>query len=133
METNASVLAPIVETTAASPTTTPPIATLPPSVVVSTTATIYSPPVPMLLAYAKPFPDISRIEVFSDQNFKRWQERIFSILDMHGVAWLLSIENTLANIEAWTHTSKVSRHTILTTLSNELFDVYYAYKEAKVI
>ena len=31
------------------------------------------------------------------------------------------------------YTNKVYQHTILTTLSNELFDVYYAYKEAKVI
>ena len=37
------------------------------------------------------------------------------------------------NIEAWAHVNKVCRHTILTTLSNELFGVYYTYKEAKVI
>ena len=52
---------------------------------------------------------------------------------MHGVAWLLSTENTLPNSEAWTYVNKVCRHTILTTLSNKLFDVYCAYKEAKVI
>ena len=52
---------------------------------------------------------------------------------MHGVAWLLSIENTLPNSRTWTHADKVYRHIILTTLSNELFDVYCAYKEAKVI
>ena len=52
---------------------------------------------------------------------------------MHGVAWLLSTENMFPNIEAWTHTNKVCQHTILTTLSNELFDVYCAYKEAKGI
>ena len=52
---------------------------------------------------------------------------------MHGVAWLLSTENTLPNSEAWTHVNMVCRHTILTILSNELFDVYCAYKEEKVI
>ena len=52
---------------------------------------------------------------------------------MHEVACLLSTKNTLANTEAWTHANKVYRHTILTTLSNELFDVYCTYKEAKVI
>ena len=52
---------------------------------------------------------------------------------MHGLAWLLSTKNTLSNIEAWTQGNKVCRHTILTTSSNELFDVYCAYKEAKVI
>ena len=52
---------------------------------------------------------------------------------MHGVACLLSTEKTLPNTEAWTQANKVCRHTILTTLSNELFDVYYANKEAKFI
>ena len=52
---------------------------------------------------------------------------------MHGVAWFLSIENMLPNSKAWTYANKVCRHTILTTLSNELFDVYCVYKEAKVI
>ena len=52
---------------------------------------------------------------------------------MHGVAWLLTTENALPNSKPWTFANKVCRHTILTTLSNELFDVYCAYKEAKVI
>ena len=39
--------------------------------------------VPMLLAYAKPFLDISRIEVCSRQNFRRWLEHRYSTLDMH--------------------------------------------------
>ena len=34
---------------------------------------------------------------------------------------------------ACAHTNKVCQRTILTTLSYELFDVYCAYKEAKVI
>ena len=37
------------------------------------------------------------------------------------------------NTKTWAHVNKVCRRTILTTLSNKLFDVYYAYKEAKVI
>ena len=52
---------------------------------------------------------------------------------MHGMAWLLSTEKTLPNSEAWTHVNKVCQHTILTILSNELFDAYCAYKESKVI
>ena len=87
----------------------------------------------MLPAYAKPFLDIFRIEVLFGQNFKCWQERIYSTLDIYGVAWLLFTKNTLPNSKAWTHENKVCRHTILTTLSNELFNVYCAYKEAKVI
>ena len=106
-KTNASVPALATGTTTAPPTTDSPIATLPPSIAVLATATVSTPVVSVLLAYAKPFPDISKIEVFSGQNFKRWQERIYSTLDIHGVAWLLSIKNTLANIEAWTHANKV--------------------------
>ena len=52
---------------------------------------------------------------------------------MHGVIGILFTKNTLPNSEAGTHTNKVCQHTILTTLSNELFDVYCVYKEAKVI
>ena len=42
-------------------------------------------------------------------------------------------ENMHVNTEAWTHANKVCRHTILTILSNELFDVCCAYKEVNVI
>ncbi|PHU17860.1 hypothetical protein BC332_13555 [Capsicum chinense] len=46
--------------------------------------------VPVVLSYAKPFPDVSNIEIFASENFKRWQERIFLLLDVHGVAYALS-------------------------------------------
>ena len=36
------------------------------------------------------FPDTSRIETFGGQNFKRWQERVFSILDLHGMVFALT-------------------------------------------
>ena len=128
METNASAASPAASTDTAAvlPTTS-----LPASVATPPITTI--PPVPTLPAYAKPFLDISRIEVFSGQNYKRWQERIYSILDMNGLALLLTTEHALPNSKAWTYANKVCRHTILTMLSNELFDVYCAYKEAKVI
>jgi hypothetical protein len=40
--------------------------------------------------YAKPFPDVSKIEVFAGQNFRRWQERVSPTLDLHGVASALT-------------------------------------------
>ena len=105
MDTNFTVPAPVVGASAATPPITAPfVATLQPSVVVLAIAT--TPPVPMIPIYAKPFPKISNIE---------------------------ANKNTLPNSETWTHANKVCRHTILTALSNEFFDVYYAYKEAKVI
>ena len=85
------------------------------------------------LHYAKPLPDVSKIEVFEGKNFKRWQERVYSILDMHSMAWALTDVKTDANSETWTQANKVCRHTILSTLGNDLFDVYCAYKEAKAI
>jgi len=33
--------------------------------------------------------------------------------------------------EDWTYENKVCRHTLLSALSNDLFDVYCSYKEAK--
>ena len=71
--------------------------------------------------------------MFDGQFFKRWQERVFSLLDIHDVAWALSEEKIDTNSDAWTHANKVCRHTILSTLSNDLFDVYCSYKEAKEI
>ena len=114
METNAPAASPAAsaDTDAVLPT-----ASLPTSVATPPITTI--PPIPALPAYAKPFPDIL--------------EQIYSTLDMHGVAWLLTNENARPNYERWTYANKVCRHTIITTLSNELFDVYCAYKEAKVI
>ena len=90
-------------------------------------------PRPTTVSLAKPFPDISKIEVFSGENFRRWQERIFGVLDLHGVAWVLADPKDAENAEAWTHGNKVCRHSILSTLSNELFDVYCSYKEAREI
>ena len=42
------------------------------------------------LSYVKQFPDISKIEVFYSNNFKRWQERANSMLDVHGVTFTLT-------------------------------------------
>jgi len=36
------------------------------------------------------FPDVSRIEVFDGHNFRRWHERIFTLLDIHGVSSTLT-------------------------------------------
>ena len=54
------------------------------TVVATALAIVTTSVVLMLLAYAKTFPDISRIDIFSDPNFKRWQEHIYSTL---GHAW----------------------------------------------
>ncbi|XP_071933566.1 uncharacterized protein [Coffea arabica] len=94
--------------------------------------------VAVALPFAKPFPDVSKIEIFANENFKRWQERVYSLLDIHGVAYALTESQPSATTDAktqetWQYANKVCRHTILQTLSNELFDVYCSSKEAKAI
>ncbi|XP_071905928.1 uncharacterized protein [Coffea arabica] len=94
--------------------------------------------VAVALPFAKPFPDVSKIEIFANENFKRWQERVHSLLDIHGVAYALTESQPSATAdaktqEAWQYANKVCRHTILQTLSNELFDVYCSSKEAKAV
>ena len=90
---------------------------------------------PFAMPLPKPFPDTSKIEVFDGKNFKRWQERVYSVLDMHGVATALNQpqpaqESDQAAKDAWTYANKVCRHTLISTLSNDLFDVCCVYKEA---
>lgn len=91
-----------------------------------------------VVPYAKPFPDISKIEMFCGQNYKRWQERVYSVFDMHGVATALTHlkpDSTVdpTQLEMWTYANKVCRHTIVSTLTNEWFYVYCSYKEVKEI
>jgi len=40
--------------------------------------------------FAKPFLDVSKIEVFTGQNFRRCQECVSTLLDMYGVALALT-------------------------------------------
>jgi len=68
---------------------------------------------------------------------RRWQERVSTLLDMYGVAMALSTskpdESNAKQVEDWTYANKVCRHTLLSALSNDLFDVHCSYKEAKEI
>ena len=87
---------------------------------------------------SKPFPDTSKIESFDGRYFKRWQERVFSALDVMGYSIAitkLKPDDTTStkDQQEWHHANKVCRHTILSTLSNDLFDVYCNYKDAKQI
>jgi len=88
--------------------------------------------------FAKPFPDILKIEVFTSHNFRCWQECLSTLLDMYEVALALTTSKpdsstTEKQVDDWIHTNKVCRHTLLNVLSNDLFDVYSSYKNAKDI
>ena len=64
---------------------------------------------------------------------------LYSILmDINGVAYALTETQPAATMdvkteESWQYANKVCQHTILQTLSNELFDVYCSCKEVKTI
>jgi len=65
---------------------------------------------------AKPFTDVSKIEVFTDQNFRRWQELVSTLLDMYGVVFALTtskldISTNAKQIDDWICANKVCRHT----------------------
>jgi len=90
------------------------------------------------IVFAKPFPDVLKIEVFSGQNFRRWQEHVSTLLNIYGVATALTSSKPNSNIpskhvEDWIHANKVCQHTLLSALSNDLFDVSFSYEEAKEI
>jgi len=88
--------------------------------------------------FAKPFPDVSKIEVFTRQNFRRWQERVSTLLDMYEVVLAFTTskpDSTTATkqVDDWIHANKVCLLTLLSVLSNDLLDVYATYKNAKDI
>jgi len=88
--------------------------------------------------FAKSFSNVSKIEVFLGQNFRRWQERVSTLLDMYGVPYALTTSkpdtsSSAKQIEDWIHANKVCCHTMLSALSNDLFDVYFSYKKEKEI
>ncbi|PNX59699.1 gag-pol polyprotein [Trifolium pratense] len=65
--------------------------------------------------YSKSLPDVSKIEVFEGQNFRRWAERVFSLLDVKGVtSALTAAEPDEAKtdpklVEGWKHANKVPK------------------------
>ncbi|KAF7833223.1 putative RNA-directed DNA polymerase [Senna tora] len=59
----------------------------------------------------------------------------YSVLDMHGVVDALEKSKPADDAaqtqkDFWQQANKVCRHTLLSTLSNDLFDIYSVYKEA---
>ena len=60
------------------------------------------------------------------------------LLDVNGVPHTL-VDPQLTSYandkiqQSWQHANKIWSHTILQTISNKLFDVYYSYNDAKII
>ena len=90
-----------------------------------------------LMAATKALPDTWKIEPFGGKFFKRWHDRIYDTLDVMNLAEFLTepppdsdSENYEVLLQNWIKANKVCRSTILSTLSNELYDVYSQHKFA---
>ena len=81
-------------------------------------------------------PNTSKIDPFNGTFFKRWQERVYSAIDVVNLVNILTDPKPKSDSEdlfKWENGNKQVRHAILSTLTNEIFDVYCQYKVAKEI
>ena len=77
-----------------------------------------------------------KTDPYNGTFFKRWQERVFSAIDVVNLRHILTDpkpEDGSELLPTQEIDNKQVRHDILSTLSNELFDVYCQYKVAKEI
>ena len=81
-------------------------------------------------------PITSKIDPFNGTFFKRWQERVYYAIDVVNLVNILTNPKPKGDSEdlsKWENGNKKVRHAILSTLTNELFDVYCQYKVANEI
>ncbi|KAJ9680257.1 hypothetical protein PVL29_019539 [Vitis rotundifolia] len=81
-------------------------------------------------------PNISKIDPFNGTFFKRWQEKVFSAIDVVNLGHILTDpkpEDDSHLLPTWEIGNKQVRHVILSTLSKKLFDIYCQFKVAKEI
>ena len=81
-------------------------------------------------------PNTSKIDPFNGTLFKRWKERVYSAIDVVNLVNILTDPKPKSDSEdlfKWENGNKQVRHAILSTLTNEIFDVYCQYKVAKEI
>ena len=81
-------------------------------------------------------PNTSKIDPFNGTFFKRWQETVYSAIDVVNLGHILTDpkhKSDYEDLSKWENGNKQVRHVILITLTNELFDAYCQYKVAKEI
>ena len=81
-------------------------------------------------------PNTSKVDPFHGTFFKRWQERVYSAIDVVNLGNILTYLNPKSDskdLSKWENCNKQVRHAILSTLTNELFDFYCQYKVVKEI
>jgi len=83
------------------------------------------------IVFAKPFLDVSNIEVFFGHNFQCWQELVSSLLDMYGIATTLtSLKPNSSTLEKQMKSGLMRTRYVNTPY---LVLVYCLYKEAEEI
>ncbi|KAK7843818.1 hypothetical protein CFP56_011877 [Quercus suber] len=78
--------------------------------------------------------EISKLEAFDGNNFKRWNVRVLPILkftEIDRVLYEPKPKDDPKNIVKWERTNKLCVHTIKCDLSNKLFDNYCHFICAK--
>ena len=79
-------------------------------------------------------PNTYKIDPFNRTFFKRWKERFFSTIDVVNLGHILTdpkLEDSSDLFPTWEMGNKQVRHVILSTISNELFDIYCQFKVVK--
>ena len=95
-----------------------------------------------ILVAAKVLPNVTKIEPFNGNNFKRWQQKVLATLDFTKISCALhepkpGVESgekageKSEKLENWKMANTLCLNTILNSLSNELFDVYCHFTIAK--
>ena len=72
-------------------------------------------------------PNTSKIDPFNGTFFKRWQERVYSAIDVVNLVNILIDPKPKSDSEdlfKWENGNKQVRHAVHSTLTNEIFDVY---------
>ena len=90
----------------------------------------------MKISLVHTYLDTFKIDPFNITLFKRWQERLFSAIDVVNFRHILidtKLENDYEFLPIYEIGNKQVRHVILSSLTNDLFDFYCQYKIAKDI
>ena len=78
--------------------------------------------------------EITMLEAFDRNNFKRWKERVLPILEftkIERVLYELKLDDDPRNKEKWERTNKLCVHAIKCGFSNKFFDNYCHFTCAK--
>lgn len=87
---------------------------------------------------AKNLPYLLKIKPFNGDHFKRWQEKIYDIVDGYNLANYLKLSplkqgygDYKKKMKTWTKNNRVYRYIILNALCSNLYDIPYKIASEK--